>query len=103
MGFRESVYGVLGIKPAAAPKEVVVKIRNEMLDDLGRYETTNYKGLFMKIFVADDIDKLWHMRPDLLVALKETLGEDKGTERMATITDLFVGLHPAAKRSKSSR
>lgn len=103
MGLRESILGALGIKAADLPKEVLTQIRNAMLDELGRYDTTLHKGLFMKIFYADDIEKLWDLRVVLLPALKELHGEATAMARMDAITERFVGYHPAAKKRRVSR
>ena len=57
----------------------------------------------MKIYYADDIEKLWNRRADLLPTLKEVHGDIGGLARMDAITNLFVGNHPAAKKRKESR
>lgn len=103
MGFRDSVLGALGIKAPTVPKEVILKVRDAMLDELGKYDTTPYKGLFMKLYYADDVEKLWDRRIDLLSALKEMHGDVDGTARMDGITELFVGHHPSAEKRKSRR
>lgn len=100
MGIKESIWGALGIKAAEVPKEVLLTIRDGMLEDLGRYDTTSHPALFMKIFYADDIDKFWNLRTDLLAALKELYGEERAMQRMDSITTLFVGHHPAAKKKR---
>lgn len=103
MGFKESLYGLLGVGSAAVPKEVLSNIRDDMLKSLGRYDTTSHPGLFMKIYVADGVEELWNLRPDLLAALKEMLGEKEALQRMDAITEAFIGFHPAAKKRKRFR
>ena len=103
MGFKDSVLGALGIKAPTVSKAVLQKIRDAMLDELGKLDSTTYKSLFMKLYYADDIEKLWHSRTDLLPALKEMHGDSGGNARMESISELFVGHHPAAKKNKSLR
>lgn len=103
MGFRDSVLGALGIKAPTVPKEVILEIRDAMLDELGKYDSTPYKGLFMKLYNSDDVEKLWERRIDLLSALKEMHGDVDGMARMDGITELFVGHHPSAKKRKLPR
>lgn len=100
MGIKESIWGALGIKPPEVSIEVIHVIRDAMLKDLGHYDTTRHPALFMKIYYAEDIDKLWDLRIDLLAALKEFLGDDTAADHMGDVTELFVGHHSAARKRR---
>jgi len=99
MGIKESIWGALSGKPVAVPHKVFVEIRDAMLAELGKYDTTPHQSLFMKIFYAVDTESLWDKRAELLKALQDSLGEAEALLRLRAITARFVGYHPEARRS----
>ena len=44
MGFKDSILGALGVKAPEISKEVLLKIREAMLCELGKYDTTSYNA-----------------------------------------------------------
>lgn len=99
MGFKESIWGALGGKPPAVPHRVFVEIRDAMLAELGKYDTTPHQSLFMKIFYAADTESLWDQRIGLLKAMAEAHGEAEALLRLRAITARFVGYIPDARKA----
>ena len=78
------------------PARQIAQIRNAMLDVLQTPRGTGAARLVHKIRFADDLEALWYLRQDLVLALTEREGDEKARHQMARINRLFKGGLPAS-------
>ena len=101
MRLRNSFWaGLTGSVEAHASEAVLDGIRVAMLQALGEAQSDGHLQLDMSITFAPDIDSLWELRVRLRSALAERFGDEEALVRLNRITEMFVGHHPAAKKSR---
>lgn len=90
--------------PDLSPESRVKDIRQAMLDSLAVVgESQQITRVWARILYAPDIQALWYLRADLMTLLAGLLGESAAHARLATISDMFSGLLPAAQKSRPNR
>lgn len=79
-------------------------IRQAMLDCLsGLGESHELARVWARILYAADIQALWYLRAEVMTLLAGLLGETAAHSHLASITNMFNGLLPAAQRSRPNR
>lgn len=92
-------FKVFGLTSSATPKQRsealcdIEYIRAAMLEALAN---RNQVDLARRVRYAVDHDALWYLRTDLMRTLANVEGETLAESKVAQITRLFLGIHPAA-------
>ncbi len=94
--FISSMQGLLGL---AVPDEGrnafrIEDIRQAMLDSLGDDGCANYPHIERRVLFAPDLQGLWYLRTDMMVAISSLRGEVVASQRIRQITSMFEGLLP---------
>ena len=90
--------------PDLSPESRIQEIRQAMLDSLaGLGEGHQLARVWARVLYAPDIHALWYVRAEVMTLLAGLLGESVAHSRLATITDMFIGLLPAAQKSRPNR
>lgn len=90
--------------PDLSPALGMQEIRQAMLDCLaGLDESHQTARVWARVLYAVDLQALWYLRADVMTLLAGLLGETAAHARVATITHMFIGLLPAAQRSRPNR
>jgi hypothetical protein len=108
--FISSMQGLLGW-PAAADEDSrsaygIEDIRHAMLEALGKEGCANYPHIERRVLFAPDLQGLWYLRSDVMVAISSLRGELVASQRIRQITAMFDGLLPPgmlARRSSARR
>ncbi len=100
--FISSMQGLLGF---AAPDESRVTfriedIRQAMLDSLGDEGCASYPHIERRVLFAPDLQGLWYLRSDIMVAISSLQGESVASQRIRQITGMFEGLLPRGMVSR---
>jgi hypothetical protein len=96
--------GMLGI-PASDGRRVYFRIediRRAMLDSLGEDGCANYPHIERRVLFASDMQGLWYLRSDIMVALSSLRGELVASQRVRQITGMFEGHLPRGMVSRLS-
>lgn len=103
--FTTSLMSLLSESPSKPDaKSRIGDIRQAMLDSLdGVAASHQLTKVSARILYAPDVQSLWYLRGDVMTLLSETLGESAASARIVTISALFVGLLPAAQKSRPNR
>lgn len=90
--------------PSAVSDERVQDIRQAMLNCLATL-TASEQTLHTTARVrrAPDIQALWYLRADMMTLLATLVGEVQARLQLLPITNMFVGLLPAAQKARPSR
>lgn len=75
-------------------------IRQHMLDSLGHDGCAAFAHIERRILFAPDLQSLWYLRSDLMVALSSLNGEFIARQCLKDITDMFEGLLPRGMYSR---
>lgn len=59
--------------------------------------------VLMQVLYAADIQSLWYLRSDVMTLLASLLDEATAHARLAPISEMFIGLLPAAQKSRPNR
>ena len=87
-----------------SPEFRLQEIRQAMLDCIGHVdEGQDGARVFARVLYAQDIQSLWYIRPDVMTLLSSLRGEATAHARLACISDMFIGLMPAAQKSRPNR
>lgn len=70
------------------------RVRDAMLSTLQKHGGHAVVRLTQRVRFADDIESLWYLRQDLLLALSAEDGEAAARREMRQINDLFKGRLP---------
>jgi hypothetical protein len=73
-----------------------------MLAAMGDNVPVRFQVTQLRITHADDIQDLWYLRGDVLVAISSIAGEAFARKKIADISELFIGLVPKALTSKGT-
>jgi hypothetical protein len=100
--FISSMQGLLGL---AVPDEGrnafrIEDIRQAMLDSLGDDGCANYPHIERRVLFAPDLQGLWYLRTDMMVAISSLRGEVVASQRIRQITSMFEGLLPRGMVSR---
>lgn len=108
--FLSSMQGLLGW-PAPESRDAedaysIEDIRQAMLEALGKEGCANYPHIERRVLFAPDLQGLWYLRSDVMVAISSLRGELVASQRIRQITAMFDGLLPPgmlAARRRGSR
>jgi len=84
-----------------ATSRSIQEIREAMLSAMGSAVSTRFPVIQLRVTYADDVQDLWYLRGDVLAAIASFDGEALAREKIAAISELFVGLVPSTLTSKS--
>ena len=88
-----------------SPEFRLQEIRQAMLDCIDGVDEESFEGtrVLAQVLYATDIQSLWYIRPDVMTLLASLRGEATAHARLATISEMFIGLLPAAQKSRPNR
>lgn len=79
----------------------IQEIREAMLLAMGSAVSARFPVIQLRVTYADDVQDLWYLRGDVLAAIASFDGEALAREKIAAISELFVGLVPSTLTSKT--
>ena len=96
--FISSVQGLLGRPPIDENHSSfrIEDIRQAMLDSLGEEGCTSYPHIERRVLFAPDLQGLWYLRADMMVALSSLQGERAASQKIRQITHMSRGCCPKA-------
>jgi hypothetical protein len=71
-------------------------VRSTMLSLLSRYAGHNIRRIQERVRFAGDMETLWYLRQDLVLALAELEGDTAARDQVRPMNALFSGCLPAA-------
>lgn len=77
-------------------------IREAMLLAMGSDASTKFPVIQLRITYADDVHDLWYLRGDVMAAIASFDGEMLAREKVASISEMFVGLVPRSLTATTS-
>ncbi|MEI8169492.1 MAG: hypothetical protein WCG50_07440 [Rhodoferax sp.] len=87
-----------------SPENRVKDIRQAMIDCIeGLGNESRSARVLAQVLYSPDIQSLWYLRSDVLTLMASLQGESVAHARISPITDMFVGLLPAAQKSRPNR
>jgi hypothetical protein len=100
--FISSMQGLLGFAPPEDGRGTfrIEDIRQAMLDSLGEDGCANYPHIERRVLFAPDLQGLWYLRSDIMVAVSSLRGEVTASQRIRQITGMFEGLLPQGMVSR---
>lgn len=100
--FISSMHGLLGrTLPEDAQAEVRIEdIRQAMIDCLGNEGCFSYPHIERRVLFASDLQGLWYLRADIMVAISSLQGEGVANQKIRLITGMFEGLLPRGMISR---
>ncbi len=100
--FISSMQGMLG-RPMVEDSHATVRIediRQAMLDSLGDEGCNNFPHIERRVLFAPDLQGLWYLRADIMVAISSLQGEGMANQKIRLITGMFEGLLPKGMISR---
>ena len=100
--FISSMQGLLGLS-ATDDSQVAVRIediRQVMLDSLGDEGCLSFPHIERRVLFAPDLQGLWYLRSDIMVAISSMQGESEANTKIRQITCMFEGLLPKGMVSR---
>lgn len=100
--FISSMQGLLGFSAADDSRTTfrIEDIRQAMLDSLGDEGCASYPHIERRVLFAPDLQGLWYLRSDVMVAISSLRGEGVASQRIRQITRMFEGLLPKGMVSR---
>ena len=102
-----SLYGLLGQAPPMPELAVELRtqgVRQAMLDVMAEEGFgERHPRVVRRIFYADDVEVLWYVRSDMMMALAGERGETFAQGKVDHVSGLFEGLLPAGLIPRKSR
>lgn len=94
--FISSMQGLLGLSLPEEGRTAfrIEDIRQAMLDSLGDEGCASYPHIERRVLFAPDLQGLWYLRSDIMVAISSLQGEVVASQRIRQITGMFEGLLP---------
>jgi hypothetical protein len=90
--------------PDPVPDGRIQDIRQAMLDCLTLPNVSEQAShTLARVMRAPDLQALWYLRADVMILLASLVGEAQARTRLLPITNMFVGLLPAAQKARHSR
>jgi hypothetical protein len=92
-------------QPAASPSlgNKIEDIRQSMLNCIGKDASSKFPETERRVRFASNLEALWFLRPELLMAISSMAGELVAQGEVERISTLFDGLLPKSMSSRSSR
>lgn len=100
MGWMASGFSIISSRLGLAASRAGVEpgriesVRRGMLAALGERCACDEPRLAHRLLVAHDLESLWYLRSDLLLALARLHGEAQARRLMDVVTEQFRGLMP---------
>ena len=100
--FISSMQGLLGRTPVEDVQLAVriEDIRQAMLDSLGDEGCSSFPQIERRVLFAPDLQGLWYLRADMMVALSSLQGERVASQKIRHLTQMFEGLLPKGMVSR---
>jgi len=100
--FISSMQGLLGLSAPEEPRTTfrIEDIRQAMLDSLGDDGCASYPHVERRVLFAADLQGLWYLRSDVMVAISSLQGELVANQKIRQITLMFEGLLPKGMISR---
>lgn len=100
--FISSMQGFLGFASDDEARTAIgiEDIRQAMLDALGEDGCYHYPQIERRVLFAPDIQGLWYLRSDLMIAISNLQGESSARQKVRQITNMFDGLLPKGMISR---
>lgn len=100
--FISSMQGLLGFASSdeARTSVRIEDIRQAMLDALGKEGCPSYPSIERRVLFAPDLQGLWYLRSDVMIALSSVHGEGVARQKIRHITSMFEGLLPKGMVSR---
>jgi len=77
-------------------------IREAMLKAMGSDASSKFPVIQLRVTYADDVHDLWYLRGDVMAAIASFDGEVLAREKVASISEMFVGLVPKSLTSSTN-
>ncbi len=77
-------------------------IRQALLDCMGEVSAEKHPVVQLRVTHAHDLQDLWYLRADVMVAIASQDGESIARGKMLPITDMFNGYLPKGLASRPS-
>ena len=77
-------------------------IREKMLSEMGEFGETKFPRIMRRVRYAEDAQGLWYARGDTMAVLSVLYGETIARQKMASISQEFVGMLPAGLNTRPS-
>ena len=99
-----SLYGFIGraMPQALRLQAPVARIQQTMVDALADHGARRSMDIIRRIESVEDVQALWYLRDDLMVAMAACHGEANAREEMSRISREFDGLLPPGLASRHS-
>ena len=99
-----SFYGFIGraTPPAPTLQASVARIQRAMVGALADNGARRFLDIVRRIEAVEDVQALWYLRDDLMVAMAACHGEANAREAMNRISREFKGLLPHGLASRHS-
>ncbi len=101
-GVNTLIRGSSGTKDKNTPKSIQ-EIRDAMLLAMGSTASDRFAVIQLRVTYADDVEDLWYLRGDVMAAIASQDGEVLAREKVASISEMFVGLVPRALTCKPNQ
>ncbi len=100
--FISSMQGLLGFTVADESRTTfrIEDIRQAMLDSLGDEGCASFPHIERRVLFAPDLQGLWYLRSDVMVAISSLQGEGAASQKISRITRMFEGLLPRGMVSR---
>lgn len=100
--FISSMQGLLGLASADDSQTAfrIEDIRQVMLDSLGDEGCLSFPQVERRVLFATDLQGLWYLRSDIMVAISSLQGESVANTKVRQITCMFEGLLPKGMVSR---
>jgi hypothetical protein len=103
--FINTLHGLLNTQPpesSHAPLKIEA-IRQCMLECLDGDLCLQFPQITRRVRFASNLEALWFLRPELLLAISSVAGELAAQEKVGEITSMFDGLLPKSMNSRPTR
>ncbi len=103
--FLSGVSSFFRYNPGAKGKPIAQSmhdIREAMLKAMGSDASSKFPVIQLRVTYADDVHDLWYLRGDVMAAIASFDGEVLAREKVASISEMFVGLVPKSLTSSTN-
>lgn len=98
-----TLHALLHAQAPASPRATlrIDDIRQSMLDCMGQDARAKFPQIERRVRFATDLQALWFLRPELLMAISSTAGELAAQGEVERISAMFDGLLPKGMGPRS--
>lgn len=98
----QSLFNAFSSQDSAGTESSINSIRQAMLNALGAAGAKSNPVVQVRVSHANEIQDLWYLRGDLMLALAALEGEAVARAKLAHISEMFEGLLPRGMNSRPS-